>query len=549
MAHGNIFQPNELQHRGTLYFAPMGKQAISAQSLAEYYDKKFEINIDVLPPVPLDPSACAPERKQCVAEEMILAAKRAYPKIAADPDAVLFILTDEDIYSRTLGWNFTYSYHHPRFAVVSTHRMDPSFWGDAAGDGVMLANTHQMLTDQIAQVYFHVSRSFDPTSVMFWPLTPNGGGDDLFESDLHSEESANGRKGDGWPCLSFTYSYDTGEITPWPRFVHDCYEDLNPRSTHEETFQVELAYGQFVQRSLDLKLDSTPPIDFRRSYLSQYLQPMPFGLGANHKYNSWLISDGPSKLSFIDIVHEDGMRNHLRRVSAGVGFSSKVVFEDRDDALELYGARMTWDKDHFKLLAHDGSWWTYLPCGDSRCFWIGFEDANNNTLRFDRDNRLALQRLSANDGQGMTFDSDARSRIAEAKDSRGGRVSYEYDAAGCLSRLRRSDDREEVYSYDAGHHMVAVAVSPRPGEQPKTILRTNYDSTGRVVGQVLPDDGTYHIEYSDIRSGRAREVKVTDPAGHTLNVTISESDYTASMKPVRFPALGSSALAPTPQKR
>jgi YD repeat-containing protein len=449
----------------------------------------------------------------------------------------MFILTDEDLYSRMLGWDFTYSYHHQRFAVVSTHRMDPSFWGDPPGDGVMLANTHQMLTDHIAELYFHVPRNYDPTSLMYWPLTPNGGRDDLFESDLHSEESANGRKGDGYPCLSFTYSYDSGVITPWPGFVHDCYEDLNPRSANQETFQIELAHGQLVQRSLDLKLDSKPPIDFRRSYLSRYIEPMAFGLGANHKYNNWLISDGPSKLSYIDIIHEDGMRNYLRRVSPGVGFSSDVVFEDRDDPFELYGARMTWDHDHFKFLAHDGSWWTYLPCGDNRCFWIGFDDANKNSLKFERDSHLALQRLSASDGQGLQFVSDDRARMIEATDTRGNRVSYKYDPAGCLSRILRADGREEIYSYDSAHHMTVVSVSPRPGETPRSILKTEYDASGRAVRQVLPDGSTYMMECVDIGKDHVREVKVTDPGGRVLDVAINDRDYTTMMKPVRFPAV------------
>jgi len=174
VVHGNVIKPNELLHRGTLYFVPMGRQAISAQSLSEHYDKKFEIDINVLSEVPLDPSDCLPARKQCVAEEMMISAKLAYPKIAADPNAVIFILTDEDLYSRMLGWDFTYSYHCPRFAVVSTHRMDPSFWGDPPGKDVALANIHQILTDHIAQLFFHVPRSYDPTSVMYWPLTPNG---------------------------------------------------------------------------------------------------------------------------------------------------------------------------------------------------------------------------------------------------------------------------------------------------------------------------------------------------------------------------------------
>jgi len=34
-----------------------------------------------------------------------------------------------------------------------------------------------------------------------------------------------------------------------------------------------------------------------------------------------------------------------------------------------------------------------------------------------------------------------------------------------------------------------------------------------------------------------REVKVTDPSGRVLDVTINDRDYTALMKPVRFPAV------------
>jgi len=140
--------------------------------------------------------------------------------------------------------------------------------------------------------------------------------------------------------------------------VNDCYENANPRSTQQETLQTELATGQFVQRSLDLQLGSTPAIDLRRSYLSGYAQQMAFGLGGNHKYNTWLYSDGESKLSFIDVIHEDGTQDYLRRISRGVGFSPSVVFEDRDDdGDERYGARMTRDSDHFKLTLRDG---TYL---------------------------------------------------------------------------------------------------------------------------------------------------------------------------------------------
>jgi YD repeat-containing protein len=539
VVHGNVVQPSELQHRGALYFVPMGRQAISAESLADYYDKKFEIKVSVLREVPLDPGACLPARKQCVAEEMILAVKRAYPKIAADPDAAIIILTDEDLYSHSLGWNWTYSFYcNYRFGVISTRRLDPTFWHDPPNEAWRLASTHQYLTSYIAYLYFHVPRSYDPTSIMYQPLTPSGGPDDLYQSDLHSEVSANGRRGKGWPCLTFTYSYQSGEVIPRQEVVNDCYEDASPRSTGQATFQIELAHGQLVQRNLDLQLDSKPPISFRRAYLSQYLRPMALGLGWNHSYNTWLYSDGPSKLTFIDVIHEDGTRNHLTRISPGVGFSPNVVFEDRSDTLELHGSRMTWDGGNFKLISPDNSSWTYLPCSDGRCFANGFEDAEKKSLRFDRDKNLALRGLIPTEGDSVSLLSDSQARVTEATIASGRKASYEYDPGGCLTRVHRLDRRDEIYSYDSGHRIVAVSISLRPGAPPTTVLKTDYDSFGRTIRQVLADGSTYTVQYMQTGKDHVREVKVTAPDGHVLDTMIGDDAYTTITYPTRFPAIG-----------
>jgi YD repeat-containing protein len=515
----------------------MGRQAISLQSLADYYDKKFEIDVSVLHEVPLGPGACLPTRNQCVAEEMILATKRAYPKIAADPDATIIILTDEDLYSRSLGWNWTYSFYcNYRFGVISTRRLDPNFWHDPPNDAWRLASGHQYLTSYIAYLYFHVPRSYDPTSIMYQPLTPNGGPDNLYESDLHSEETANGRRGKGWPCPTFTYSYDSGEVTPSRELVNDCYADASPRSTEQATFQIELAHGQFVQRNLDFKLDSKPPISFRRAYLSQYLRPMALGWGWNHSYNTWLYSDGPSKLSFIDVIHEDGIRNHLTRVAGGAGFSPNAAFEDRSDTLELYSAGMTWDAGHFKLTARDNSSWTYLPCGDGRCFWIGFEDAEKKSIRFERDKNLALRALTPSEGNSVSLLSDSQARVTEASAS-DREISYEYDPGGCLARVRRPDGRDEVYSYDGNHRVIAVSISPRPGAPPTNVLKTDYDSFGRAIRQVFADGSTYTIQYLQDGKDHVREVRVTVPDGHALDTIMGDNAYTTMKYPTRFPAI------------
>src|SRR6266849_5428678 len=63
--HGGVVQPGELQGHGTLYFVPMGRQVIPAQSLADYYEQKFQIKITVLPAVEVESSSCVPARHQC----------------------------------------------------------------------------------------------------------------------------------------------------------------------------------------------------------------------------------------------------------------------------------------------------------------------------------------------------------------------------------------------------------------------------------------------------------------------------------------------------
>src|SRR5579859_4236615 len=170
--HGPPARPDEFRAHGKLYFVPVGPQVISANSLADYYRQKFAIEITVLPPVQLPSSAWLPARRQYIAEEVTAAMTTAYPDIARIRDSVMIALTDADLYSQALGWEFTYSLHSARFAVVSTHRMDPAFWGDPPNAQYRLTSTRQMLTKYVAMLYFHVPESLDTSSVMYSPLTP-----------------------------------------------------------------------------------------------------------------------------------------------------------------------------------------------------------------------------------------------------------------------------------------------------------------------------------------------------------------------------------------
>ena len=534
--HGNVARPDEFHAHGQLYFVPVGRQVIATESLASYYREKFGIEITVLPQIEVKSSDCIPARRQCVAEEIMWEMRDAYPKIAQAPDSVMIALTDEDIFPRALGWEFTYSLHSDRFAVVSTRRMNPAFWGDPPDVDLRLASTKQMLTKYVAILFLDVPESFDPTSVLYSPLTPDGGADNIYESDLHPEESANGRRGEGWPCLFFKYSYHTHEIAPEKPVLSDCRPGHPVVSTDEETFHTSLVLGVLMQRSMDFRIDSTPGIEFRRAYISNY-PAMSLGMGTSHSYDTFLSSDGPGALTYIRINHEDGDQENLDRVSPGRGFNPGVVFEGHDDSDDTYGARMTWDSGHFRLQYRDGAQSTYLPCSDTSCYWTGYQDAGGNTLHFERSPDRVLRALMASDRQGVTFQSDDRKRITEATTTNGGHVSYAYDAAGCLARVRRADGQVTLYQYDSGNHMTSVSVMRKPGTEPETILTNEYDSQGRVVKQTLAGVGSYKLEYIASNRGASSEVKLTDPSGRIVTIAVGQNVWIARTTPVRYHAV------------
>jgi YD repeat-containing protein len=537
--HGRVANPEDLHGHGKLYFVPVGRQAIFVRSLATYYAEKFGIQIYILPEVKLGPAACVPERNQCIAEEVMGAMTNAYPEIARNPESVMIALTDEDIFPLKLGWEFTYSLHSARVGVVSTRRMDPAFWGGPQDPALRLASTRQMLTKYVAMEYFHLPDSFDPTSVMFSPLTPNGGPDDIYESDLHSEASANGQRGNPFPCLFFSYSYKTHQVKTEAPLLSNCEYHNSVATTDEENFETNLGWGLVAQRTMDLQLSSTPAIELKRGYNSGYTIPKPLALGwgTNHSYDPWLSSDGVTELTYINIVREDGASDDLHRVTPGRGFSASAVYESQDDS--MYGARMTWETDHYELQYRDGSWATFLPCdsGRTRCYWSGYQDAKGNSLRFDRGPDKELLQLTASDNQGVNFQLDDQRRVVRLTATDGSQVAYEYSPSGCLARVRRADGQETLYEYDLAHRMTSMSVIRSAGAAPETVLANEYDSRGRVVKQTFSGIGSYQIEYLATAAGYSTKLKITTPAGDVLNVSIGPNQYVARSVAVQFQAV------------
>jgi YD repeat-containing protein len=540
VVHGGVAKPDELVAHGKLYFVPMGRQAFPVEALATYYRDKFKIEVTVLPEAAISPTSYDGRRKQYIAEEMILDMKRTHPRISRAADSIMIILTDEDIYPRAFGWRFTYSYHTwYKFAVVSSHRSDPAFWNwfKHRNPAVQLASTKQMLTKYVAMLYFHVPISFDTTSVMYQPLTPDGGSDDLYESDLHSEETPEGFRGSGMPCLIYSYSYATGEMRHLAPSIEECTHRPAPSSPDDEIFWTYLNSGELFETAMDFQLESAPPIEFRRVYRSKYHLPWALGLSINHNYNTWLSSEGGTTCSYIDIVREDDNSDRLDCTAPGSVFSPGVAFVNHQNDQELHGARLDWEAGHYRLQYRDGAWSTFVS-DERRCYWNGYQDATGHLLSFDRDASLDLRRLTASDNQNVEFRYDSNGRIVHGGDSAGNRVAYQYDAPGRLVRVTHANGQVTIYSYDLAHQMTQVDVVRHPGDSPTTILTTEYDPLGRAVRQTLKDGSQYRIEYVAPSSSESEYVKITEPSGRVLLLTRPSSDeYVVRTTPIRFPAV------------
>src|SRR5947209_1506012 len=119
--HGGLLKPEQLHGHGKLYFVPIGPQVFPPQELATHYKQKFNLNIAVLPGIPIDSSMPHSSPNRYLAQGLIRSMQNAYPRLADDSEAVLIGLTDVNLYADVD--DSLPSYHgdlSSRIAVVSS---------------------------------------------------------------------------------------------------------------------------------------------------------------------------------------------------------------------------------------------------------------------------------------------------------------------------------------------------------------------------------------------------------------------------------------------
>jgi superkiller protein 3 len=165
---GGLAEPRE-KGKEKLYFVPLSNfPAASLTKLVKSCKQKTGIDVIVMQPLPFALSTIDKQRQQVILEEAVELIKHRYPNLAADRNAIVIGLTDEDMYVRTEKWQYAYAYpKEGRFAIVSSARMNPVNLGGSADDALLEARLRKMVLKEIGVLYYLFPVNHNPQSVLY----------------------------------------------------------------------------------------------------------------------------------------------------------------------------------------------------------------------------------------------------------------------------------------------------------------------------------------------------------------------------------------------
>jgi predicted Zn-dependent protease len=155
-----------------LYLVAVGDvPADLLNDLTTHFEGKFGIPFEVLSSLLFDRATFDRQRSQTIADELISAVRRRYPRLARDSRARVIAVTPHDMYMREMAnqWQFTFSLRSDddHFAVVSYARMDPARLGGRADAERLKTRLRKMVAKNIGIMYYGLPISQDPRSVLY----------------------------------------------------------------------------------------------------------------------------------------------------------------------------------------------------------------------------------------------------------------------------------------------------------------------------------------------------------------------------------------------
>jgi hypothetical protein len=163
------FVPSPLPDRSLSLAAISAFPPDLVAELAAFYSKKLGIDVEILTPSPLDQTALDQARNQLVAEDLIAALTRSYPKPPSEQGKVIIGLLTDDLYIRDRpDWDWAFGLRGDRrYAVVSTARMGGLAEPIAP---IVKSRLRKMVMRDIGVLYYGLPLNHDPFSVLYVDL-------------------------------------------------------------------------------------------------------------------------------------------------------------------------------------------------------------------------------------------------------------------------------------------------------------------------------------------------------------------------------------------
>ena len=555
---GPIAQPNQLQGSGTVYLVQMGShtQSYSLADFAHWLHDKYEIDVQVLPAMAIDPSAWDAGRHQFVAEQLYAQLKQDHPDLALNSNAFLIGFTDADMYSVNQMWSSSFTQRDGlRAAVISSDGMGDTLWQRAhlpasAAIDRFRDRMRRILLKDVAILYWHLPLSNDPTSLLHNPLDPDIPTEDIYQSDLDPALNRAGLTVDE-PCVYFTYSDKSGMALLPGSVVRGCGDIQNPMQDESvEVFEVDLRLGLLIDKHTDLYLPDTIPIEFQRVTRDGGYGDEPFGISGSDNYDQLLGSADNIHVSVesadyqVDLIRAPEWLSVLPLI--------KYVGGDRERAWipSVHGGayqtvwqyQLAWHAlpyEHYDLHRFNGDTKTFLPCGDAPgldCTLVDVHDSQGRELKIDRDTLRRLVRITSPSGSWVSVGTESDRRIRAVYDSRGRTVLYGYDQARNLTSVTYPSGEVYRYTYGNEQHILAVSVGADASSEPHIVLRNQYQDK-MITKMTLPGDSVFTFDYNSTDGLKVNQAIIHTPDGRLFNVGIGDNWAT-----VRETATPSSAV-------
>jgi cytochrome oxidase complex assembly protein 1 len=170
----NLLESADDRHRAALeterhvYLVPLGElkaEELGLDRLPDYYQKKFNLRVTLLSPLPLEDRVKDKEREQLIADALLEHLPRQLPQLAKDGNAVMIGIASDDMYFRQGRWPFAYTFwDNLRVGLVSSHRFETS--AESGADLLFNIRVRKMVSRVIGKLVYRMPFSEDPTSVM-----------------------------------------------------------------------------------------------------------------------------------------------------------------------------------------------------------------------------------------------------------------------------------------------------------------------------------------------------------------------------------------------